>query len=204
MALAGKSKQDVVSEFRCAEILAAARKVFATRGFSDATVDEIAAAAGIAKGTVYLYYSSKRDIYLAALKHGLLELQERTRATMQAAEGIRAKLRAFVRTRIEYAEANRDFIKIYHSEFGNLANANVSDSEFQQLYLKQARMLDGVLQEAVQKGEIRQIRTDFTAYIIYDMVKGVMTQRLLGWSGGAMEEDIELLNDLVWKGITVS
>ncbi len=204
MALAGKSKQDVVSEFRCAEILAAARKVFATRGFSDATVDEIAAAAGIAKGTVYLYYPSKRDIYLAALKHGLLELQDRTRATMQAADGIRAKLRAFTRTRIEYAEANRDFIKIYHSEFGNLANANVSDSEFQQLYLKQARMLDGVLQEAVQKGEIRQIRTDFTAYIIYDMVKGVMTQRLLSWSGGSMEEDIELLNDLVWKGITAS
>jgi AcrR family transcriptional regulator len=204
MALAGRSKQDVVSEFRCAEILAGARKVFATRGFSDATVDEIAAAAGIAKGTVYLYYSSKRDIYLAALKHGLLELQERTRVTMQAADGIRAKLRAFIRTRIEYAEANRDFIKIYHSEFGNLANANVSDSEFQQLYLKQARMLDGVLKEAMQKGEIRQIRTDFTAYIIYDMVKGVMTQRLLGWSGGGMEEDIELLNDLVWKGITAS
>jgi|SRR6185437_4484406 len=204
MALAGKSKQDVVSEFRCAEILAAARKVFATRGFSDATVDEIASAAGIAKGTVYLYYPSKRDIYLAALKHGLLELQDRTRATMHAAEGIRAKLHAFIRTRIEYAEANRDFIKIYHSEFGNLANANVSDSEFQQLYLKQAKMLEGVLQDAVEKGEIRQIRTDFTGYIIYDMVKGVMTQRLLGWSGGGMEEDIQLLNDLVWKGITAS
>jgi AcrR family transcriptional regulator len=204
MALAGKSKQDVVSEFRCAEILAAARKVFATRGFSDATVDEVASAAGIAKGTVYLYYPSKRDIYLAALKHGLLELQDRTHATILAAAGIRAKLRAFVRTRIEYAEANRDFIKIYHSEFGNLATANVSDSEFQQLYLQQARMLEGVLQEAVQNGEIRQIRTDFTAYIIYDMVKGVMIQRLLGWSGGAMEEDIELLNDLVWKGIAAS
>lgn len=201
MALAGKSKQDVVAEFRCGEILAAARKVFATRGFNDATVDDIAAAAGIAKGTVYLYFSSKKEIYLAALKQGLLELQEKTRTTLQSAEGVRAKLRAFVRTRVEYAEANRDFIKIYHSEFGNLTHATAGDNEFQQLYMQQAKMLEVVLQGAVKRGEIRRIRTDFAAFIIYDMVKGVIVQRLLERSTADMEEDIEMLNDLVWRGI---
>ncbi len=199
-----KTKQDVVSEFRCSEILAAARKVFATRGFSEATVDDIALSAGIAKGTVYLYFPSKKDIYLAALKSGLTDLQEKTRATMQAATGIRAKLASFVRTRIEYAEANRDFIKIYHSEFGNLTNAAACDSEFQQLYLLQAKMLENALNDAVDAGEIRRVRTDFTAFIIYDMVRGVMTQRLLGWSTGAMEDDIQLLNDLIWKGIVAA
>jgi AcrR family transcriptional regulator len=201
MGLAGKTKHDVVSEFRCAGILSAARQVIAARGFSEATVDEIAAAAGIAKGTVYLYFSSKKDIYLAALKQGILELQDRTRTTMQSATGIRAKLASFVRTRIEYAEANRDFIKIYHSEFGNLTNAAASEGEFQQLYLKQAKMLQAVLQEAVDSGELRPIRTDFAAFIIYDMVKGVMMQRLMEWTAGEMEDDIQLLNQMVWKGI---
>lgn len=204
MALAGKTKHEVVSEFRCAGILAAARKVFAARGFNDATVDEIALAAGIAKGTIYLYFPSKKDIYLAALKHGLLELQELTRAAMEASAGIRAQLASFIRTRIEYAEANRDFFKIYHSEFGNLTNAATCDSEFERLYLRQAKALEVVLQAAVRKGEIRRIRTDFTAFIVYDMVKGVMTQRLLERSRGRVEEDIELLNDLVWKGIAAS
>ena len=204
MPLGGKTKQNVVSEFRAAEILSAARKVFAIRGYNDATVDEIAAAAGMAKGTVYLYFPSKKDIFLAALKHGLMELREQTRKNMQAARGIRAKLRSFVATRVEYAEANRDFIKIYHSEFGNLTNAAACDSEFQQLYLTQAKELAAVLQAAVKSGEIRRIRTDFAAFIIYDMVRGVMTQRLLEWSKGGMEEDIELLNDLVWKGIVSS
>jgi TetR/AcrR family fatty acid metabolism transcriptional regulator len=204
MAAIKKTKHEVVSEFRCAEILDAARKVFATRGFSEATVDEIAAEAGIAKGTVYLYFSSKKDIYLAALKHGLIELRERTRATMQTVEGIQAKLRAFVRTRIEYAEAHRDFIKIYHSEFGNLTNAAAWNSEFQQLYLQQAKALEIVLQRAIESREIRPVRTDFAAFIIYDMVKGVVTQRLLEWSTVPLEEDIELLNDLIWKGIAAS
>ncbi len=201
MALAGKSKQDVVAEFRCSEILAAARKVFATRGFNDATVDDIAAAAGIAKGTVYLYFSSKKEIYLAALKQGLLELQEKTRATMQSAEGVRAKVGAFIRTRVEYAEANHDFIKIYHSEFGNVTHATAGDTEFQQFYIQQAKMLEGVLQTAMKRGEIRHIRTDFAEFIIYDMVKGVIVQRLLERSTADMEEDIEMLNDLVWRGI---
>jgi AcrR family transcriptional regulator len=204
MDLAAKTKHDVVSEFRCAGILSAARKVIATRGFNEATVDEIAAAAGIAKGTVYLYFSSKKDIYLAALKQGILELQDRTRTTMQSATGIRAKLASFVRTRIEYAEANRDFIKIYHSEFGNLTNAAASDGEFQQLYLKQAKMLQAVLQEAVNSGEIHPIRSDFAAFIIYDMVKGVMMQRLMEWTAGEVEDDIQLLNEMVWKGIGTS
>jgi len=201
MALGGKSKQEVVSEFRCGEILNAARRVFATKGFTEATVDDVAAAAGIAKGTVYLYFPSKRDIYLAALKHGLLELQTRTNAAMQAAEGVRAKLQAFVRTRIEYAEVDRDFFRIYHSEFGNLTKAATSDKEFQQLYLQQAKTLDLVLQTAVNDGEIRPMRTNFAAFIIYDMVRGVMTQRMLEWSTGEMEDDIAMLNDLVWKGI---
>src|SRR5580700_10846976 len=204
MGLAGKSKHDVVSEFRCGEILAAARTVFAVSGFNNTTMDEIASAAGIAKGTVYLYFSSKKDIYLAALKHGLTELMDRTRTNMHSANGIQARLRAFVRTRLEYAEANRDFIKIYHSEFGNLTNAAVCYSEFQQLYLKQARMLEAVLSSAVANGEIRPIRTDFAAFNIYDMVKGVMTQRMLGWSSGPLEEDIRLLKELIWKGIATS
>ncbi len=199
MALAGKSKQDIVSEFRCAEILAAARKVFATKGFRDATVDDIAAEAGIAKGTVYLYYPSKKEMYLAALKQGLEELRQRTGAAMQAAAGAQAKLRAFVRTRMEYAEANRDFFRIYHSEFGNLTN----DSEFQQLYLQQAKTLEAVLQAAAKKGEIRRIRADFSAFLIYDMVKSVMIQRLLGRSTARLDDDIESLTELIWKGIAV-
>jgi AcrR family transcriptional regulator len=201
MALAGKTKQEVVSEFRSAEILGAARKVFALKGFSDATMDEIAAAAGIAKGTIYLYFPTKRDIYLAALKQGLTELRERTNRNMDLVLGIRAKLRAFISARIEYAEANRDFIRIYHSEFGNLAKAPHYDSEFQQLYLQQAEDLKTVLQVAVENGEIRNVRSEFMAFMIYDMVKGVMTQRLLEWSDRGMEEDIQLVEDLLWRGL---
>ena len=66
-----KTKKDVITEFRTSGILEAARKVFAEKGFHEATMDDIAEAAGVAKGTVYLYYESKRDVYFAALKFGI-------------------------------------------------------------------------------------------------------------------------------------
>jgi hypothetical protein len=71
MAIAGKTKKDVLLEFRTAEILDAARTVFAQRGFAGATIDAIALAAGVAKGTVYLYFESKRELFLASLREGV-------------------------------------------------------------------------------------------------------------------------------------
>src|ERR1700704_6531997 len=104
-----RTKQQVVTEFRCSEILDAARKVFSKRGFRDTTVDDIAAAAGLAKATVYQYFPSKQEIYLEALREGAVELIERTRRQMEAARDIRAKLESFVRTRLDYLEEHREF-----------------------------------------------------------------------------------------------
>src|ERR1700688_2304758 len=114
-----KTKREVVLEFRCAEILAAARKVFAKRGFDSATVDDIAAAAGVAKGTLYLYFHSKREIYFEALRRDVLALHEETNSRVAACDAVAEKIRAFIATRVKYLEANRDFFKIYYSEFAN-------------------------------------------------------------------------------------
>ena len=66
-----KTKKEVVSEFRTGEILEAARAVFAGKGFYAATVDAIAAEAGVSKGTVYLYYVIEERHLWAALNHGI-------------------------------------------------------------------------------------------------------------------------------------
>jgi len=96
MPATGRTKQEVVSEFRSAEILESARKVFARKGFTGATMDEIAAAAGLAKGTLYLYFKSKRDVYLKTLERGSAELLEHVKKNMGAAEGVRARIRALI------------------------------------------------------------------------------------------------------------
>src|SRR6058998_2187979 len=94
-----KSKKDVVTEFRTAGILEAARKVFARKGFHDATVDDIAIAAGVAKGTLYLYYQSKRELYFAALKFGIAQMYSALAEEVRQASTTEEKLRALIATK---------------------------------------------------------------------------------------------------------
>lgn len=200
MAAPKRTKHDVICEFRCAEILDAARKVFARKGFNNATVDEIAEAAGVAKGTVYLYFESKREIYLEALRQGFAAAMEEIERNMEAAPTAAEKIRAFMNTRVQYAEQNRDFVAIFHAEFGNLRAACLN-KEFRSLYLRQAKALGEVIRHAVEQGEIRPVRAEATGFVLYEMTRGLVTQRLLGYSNGTVEQDVTLLFDLIWKGL---
>src|SRR5580658_4373103 len=95
-ARSGPTKKDVVAEFRRSEIVAAARKVFAKCGYRCSTVDHIAEQAGIAKGTLYLYFKSKEEIYLTALMADIGDLQQEAGRRVAAASGAREKVREFV------------------------------------------------------------------------------------------------------------
>ena len=84
MALTKPRRKDL-PENRKACILNAARCVFARQGYADTVVDDIAAQAGIAKGTLYLYFKSKEDIFLAALLEDSRRMEALTRERIEAA-----------------------------------------------------------------------------------------------------------------------
>lgn len=201
MPIAGRTKQEVMSEFRSSEILEAARKVFARKGFEEATMDEIAAAAGLAKGTLYLYFKSKRDVYLKTLQHGRAELLEQVKKNMRSAQSLRERIRSLVATRVKYSEENRDFFKIYLTEFSNVIHPAAINAEFRDLHFKHAQVLEQALREGMEREEIRQVRVDALAFAIQDMTRSLITRRLLGWSKTDVEEDIDFLCDLIWTGI---
>lgn len=202
MPVMGRTKKEVLSEFRTTEILEAARRMFALRGFHESTVDEIAETAGVAKGTVYIYYRSKRELYWAALKHGIAALYEELKAQLQKAETTEEKVRAFIATKIIFYDTNRDFFKIFFSEFGNaLAHPVDIHKDFKEMYSRQARLLEDVLDEGVRRKSVRRIRAKPAAYAISEITRGAITQRLLGWSKGDVEEETDFIFDLVWKGI---
>src|SRR5262245_9262774 len=115
MPVAGKTRKDVVTEFREAEILQAARQVFARRGFADASMEEIAQVAGLAKGTLYLYYDSKRELYRAALRAGIVELCDVLEKAVAKAPTLSAQLEIYVSTKVAYFDQHRDFFRIYLS-----------------------------------------------------------------------------------------
>src|SRR2546426_4586192 len=174
MSTAVKTKKDVVTEFRTAGILEAARKVFAKKGFSDATVDDIASAAGVAKGTIYLYYESKRDIYFAALKFGIEQMYGVLEEQLKSVSTPEDKLRTLIAVKLAYFDDNRDFFKIYYSELGNICiHPGTIDNEFKALYVEQAKVVESILKEGIRKKIVRPVRTEQAAFAISDIIRGV-------------------------------
>jgi TetR/AcrR family fatty acid metabolism transcriptional regulator len=198
-----KTKKDVVTEFRCSGILEAARKVFAQKGFHEAKVDDIAEAAGVAKGTVYLYYASKRDVYFAALKFGISQMYALLVDELKRVSTPEEKLKALIATKLAYFDENRDFFKIYYSELGNIPSTHPSgiDNEFKALYQEQAKLVESILKEGARKKVIRNLRTEQTAFAISDIIRGVVTHRILGWTKSKSSQDVDFIFDLIWKGI---
>ena len=197
-----RTKNDVVTEVRTVGILEAARKVFAMKGFNEATVDDIADAAGVAKGTVYLYYRSKRDVYLAALKFGIQQMYAALEEQLNAESTTEGKLRALIAVKLAYFDENRDFFKIYYSEVGNIClHPGAIDNEFKDLYLGQARVVESILKEGARKKVLRPVRAEQAAFAITDIIRGVVTQRVLGWTKSKVAQDVDFIFDLIWKGI---
>ncbi len=98
-------------ERRCA-IIEAADEVFARKGLSAATMDEIAAAAEVSKGTLYLYFKSKDELFLAGIIRSLTALYARYE-DITAEEGTGYDvLRALGLEYIEFARTHRDHFRL--------------------------------------------------------------------------------------------
>lgn len=77
---------------RPAELLSAALEVFAAKGFAAARMEDIAARAGVSKGTVYLYFPSKQAVFEALVRQAILPNVERLEAMAAAYQGPTADL----------------------------------------------------------------------------------------------------------------
>jgi AcrR family transcriptional regulator len=194
-----KTKQQLVCEFRRAAILDAARSVFARRGFDCGIMDEIAKEAGIAKGTIYLYFPSKNDIFQAVLKHDMKAVQKSTLERIDAAMGLKEKIRAFALARIENADAQKEFFQIMDSEQKNLS---MTRSQYREFLRDPVLRLAAALEEAARRGEIRRVPAEKIAWFIADMTRGTIQRRLMG-HGDTLPRDTDLLLDFIWSSLAV-
>jgi AcrR family transcriptional regulator len=201
MPVLGRTRKDVLQEFRRSELLTAARAIFAKKGFHDATIEEIADAAEVAKGTVYLYYKSKKALYLEALRFGIESMNQELKAVAAGPGGAEEKLRALTATKIAFFEDNRDFFKIYYSELGKIPSHPAGLTLVRDLYYAQAKIFEELLREGVRRREIRKLNIEKTAFAIADLTREVTTQRFLGSSKTNVKDDIDFVVDFIWKGI---
>lgn len=95
------------------QILAAAKRVFAKKGFRDATIGEIAKAAHVSYGSVYWYFDSKEALLQALMEHEETEFRDHVTTVIAAADGDGEEVfRVAVRATLEFFEADRAAVKL--------------------------------------------------------------------------------------------
>jgi TetR/AcrR family fatty acid metabolism transcriptional regulator len=195
-----KTKQQVVSEFRRAEIIDAARSVFAHSGFASGIMDEIAKQAGIAKGTLYLYFRSKSEIYRAVLAHDMEFLKKDTLQRIDAVEGLKNKIGAFTLARLENAEARREIFRILDFEQGK---PSMTRHQYRDWLREPVLRLAAAIEDAFERGEIRRVPAERVAWMIADMTRGTFQRRLLGQNDTLPSEDAEFLSSFIWTALAI-
>jgi AcrR family transcriptional regulator len=199
-----KTRRKDLPENRRACILKAARCVFARQSYAETVVEDIAGQAGIAKGTLYLYFKSKEEIFLAALVEDARDLNAHTRERMLAAEAWDEKLDAFVAVRLEYLDTHQDFLRIYLAEIrGMMVRGAKMQTELHQVLREAENQLTQMFVAAIARKEIRTVDAELAAVTVSDLTRGLMERRLLGWSRQSGSADAKFAMDMICRALAV-
>lgn len=147
------------------QILEAAVAVFAERGYQRATVKEIAARAGIAPGTIYLYFRNKRELLLA-LAETLIRRAADALLASRAELDVESHLALILRDRLRFVRENQGLLRALATEIWT--DRELAAQFFGEVILPVIRTGSAYTQERVVRGELRPFRAE----IIFPAVVG--------------------------------
>jgi AcrR family transcriptional regulator len=153
-------------EARPAEIRAAALACFAERGFAATRMEDIAARAGVTKGTLYLYFPTKEELFKALVRTELLPNLERLEAAAAGPASAGALLEQLLAIWAAHVFPSRIAVvpKLILTEAGNFPD--LARFYLHEVVHRGLRLLRSVLRRGVEQGEFRPLDVDHTAYCV--------------------------------------
>ncbi|MDD3580682.1 MAG: TetR/AcrR family transcriptional regulator [Desulfobacca sp.] len=197
------TKKQVLGEFRTGEIVAAAKQVIAVKGFAAATMDEIAEAAQIAKGTIYLYFKSKNSLFEAVVTSIMARLVAQVQEIRQSSKPPKEKIRCILKVMLEMLDAEQAFFRVYVSEFPCLlprsADGSTTVIDLDQDFVA---AIAEVLAEGMQTGDFIAEEPRKVAYVLRGMTRAVAIHKMIEHSSESVLAALPLLSNLVLQGLT--
>ena len=158
------------NEARREAIVKAAAELFATRPFHEVRLDDVAAAAGVGKGTLYIYFKGKEDLYNSLVLRGFEQLIERMKQQIESAGGSAwDRLGLIVNGFVGWAKRSPHFFQLMRP--GPLAPpADQYESKRREL----VKLIESTIVQGIRDGELCDPRPDLTAQFIPACVRGTL------------------------------
>lgn len=184
-------------------ILAAAAEIFAAQGFHQATIEQIAEAAGVGKGTVYLYFKSKRKLFDSLLLESLQRLIERTKEAIQTENHPLARLRRLTNIHLHILQRNHPLLQMILREFTPEKLQSLRP-ELEQCVQELMDLYVHILQEGIADGALRPHNPQVAALAFLGAVNQVGVAHNRGHLPLSLAEREEELYQLFVAGLQKS
>ena len=181
-------------------ILRAAVEVFARSGYFNAKVSEIARAAGVADGTIYLYFDGKEDLLVTIFREHTRTYLESLRAHLAAVSRPEDRLRSAIRHHLETLGRDRALAVVYQVELRH-------SLKFMSLFSQQEvadylDMLRAIVEEGQRQGVFRRtLHPQLVAKAVFGILDEMVTSWMLSEKDYALGEQAEQVADLVLTGL---
>jgi TetR/AcrR family fatty acid metabolism transcriptional regulator len=181
-------------------ILEAAVKVFAQQGFHQSTVSQIAKEAGVADGTIYLYFKNKNDILVNFFSYKTKLVFDRFREEVDKAESSLDKLRNLIRRHLTEFQRDRDMAVVYQVETHQ--NSRLAEKQIREM----SKMYQDIISEIVELGQAEgKIRKNLYVGLVKRFVLGGVDEVINTWIHSEGKYDLvsmaDPLVDLFIRGI---
>lgn len=189
-------------------ILESAREVFFRDGFMAANLDEVADRAGVAKGTLYRYFDSKADLYVAVLADNGKVFTKRMREAAETSGTATERLHALSRFYLSHWTHHKEYFQIFwaidnQSVIGQLPESVVD--EVSRLWEASLSILEAVLIRGVEDGELVECDTWAASNILWTVANAVIqsdsTKARRDLRRGSLEDLYEQTLDTMIAGL---
>lgn len=164
----------------CDVLVDAAEQVISKHGYERATMQGIAAAAGCATGTLYLYFKTKEDLFNAMVAKHCKAIVEAVRAAMNARTAPAEKLYAKIEAHAYYFERHPQFYRVFYTA-GPTVKATIQQSlRDEALEIYEAHRQEEI--EVVSEGQSAgQVRADISAEELVDFMHALCVGTTARW-----------------------
>ena len=175
-------KRERRKEARPGELLDAALDLFVEKGFAATRAEEVAARAGVSKGTLFLYFDSKEELLKAVVRHNISGHFKEWNDEFSSFEGSTLEMLTYCMNiwweRVGATKAS-GITKLMMSEAGNFPDIAAF---YQQEVVQPGHALIGrILQRGMDRGEFRQLDLDYAVYcVIAPMIFLMLTKHASG------------------------
>ena len=141
------------------QILKAAEKIFAEKGFNGATIQEIALEAELAVGTIYNFFPSKEKLYSMIINSRLDEMREKVMSRIESIPDVKERLKGMLFFQAEFIEKNRDFFLIFFQVQNQLPWTFTKNlgKDVAQRFERYLGTLEAIFKEGVEKNVFKPL-----------------------------------------------